>query len=63
MIKPFSNIAISENINLLIINKIHAPINWSKTDIKMLKSVTIKIIQPFVDKIVKIYEKSEQKCK
>jgi hypothetical protein len=48
MTKSMNNTVNDGIVHLMMMNKIHAPLNWVKADHRMLKTITAKSIQPFI---------------
>lgn len=57
LIKSHKNIVYENGVRFIIVNKIYAPSQWNKTDSKMLSSIAIPIMKPFLDKLKNIFER------
>jgi hypothetical protein len=55
MNKSMNNALNDGIINLLLINKIHVPLNWIKTDQQLLKTISHKPIKVIVEKLMTLF--------
>lgn len=56
-IKCFSNKQKDSNINLILINKIHAPENWARTDLADVRKCSNPIFIPFIERLTNTFNR------
>lgn len=61
--KSYLNVIKVDNIQVITVNKIHAPKNWGKTDLRKTKATNHQILGPYIRKLVEIEEKTNAKNK
>ena len=57
MIKSFSNIQKDSSVSLVLMNKVHAPDTWPKSDFTTLKNSSYPLLTPFIEKLKTIFTK------
>lgn len=60
MIKSFTNMQKQSGVTLIIMNKVHAPEAWPKTDLSSIKSNSYPLLAPFIEKLTIMFERVEK---
>lgn len=57
MIKSFSNIQKDSSVSLVLMNKVHAPDTWPKSDFTTLRNSSYPLLTPYIEKLKTIFTK------